>query len=306
MGRWKSNPKVFHIHPMVLVLLLLGLFLSCQTRTEDVTKSAAVVVDSIASTDGVILQYDVQGKGEPALVFVHCWCCDRGYWKAQVDTFAEQYKVVTIDLAGHGESGMDREEWTIEAFGADVKAVVEKLHLDQVILIGHSMGGPVIIEAARQMPGRVIGLIGVDTYQDFEQRFSQEQIDAFLTAFRENFKGTTGNFVRSMFSPTADSALVEWIVKDMASAPPEVGIGAMESIFQFDAREALKEIRLPIRSINSDKWPTNVEGNRQHAFSFDVEIMEGLGHFVHMEDPETFNRLLEEAIQELTSKAETR
>ena len=159
---------------------------------------------------------------------------------------------------------------------------------------------------SRKMPGRIIGLIGVDTFQDFEQRFSREQIDAFLTAFRENFKETTGNFVRSMFPPTADSTLVKWVINDMASAPPEVGIGAMESIFQFDAREALKEIRLPIRSINSDKWPTNVEGNRQHAFSFDVEIMEGLGHFVHMEDPETFNRLLEEAIQELTSKADTR
>ena len=294
-----------HIFVISILLILPCLVvLSCQKESKTPPSSVTTtVVDTVTSADGVTIHYDVRGKGEPALVFIHCWCCDRGYWKAQVDTFAKEYKVVTIDLAGHGESGMDRDEWTIGTFGEDVKAVVEKLNLDQVILIGHSMGGPVTIEAARLMPDRVIGLIGVDTYQNFDQRFTLEQFDAFLAPFRENFKESTANFVRTMFPPTADSALVEWVVNDMSSAPPEMGVGAMEGMFQFDPREALKEVRIPIRGINSDLWPTNVEGNRRHALSFDVAIMEGLGHFVHMEDTETFNRLLGEAIQDIVSKA---
>ena len=295
-----NRPK--HLMIYALVFVTFCVFNSCQRGAETPSDSETVAGrNSVASKDGVTIYYEVHGSGEPALVFIHCWCCDRSYWDAQVDTFAKKYKVVTIDLAGHGESGLNREKWLIPAFGADVKAVVDKLHLDKIILIGHSMGGPVIIDAARQMPGRVIGLIGVDTYQNFNQRFTPEQSDAFLTPFRENFKESTAHFVRTMFPPTADSTLVEWVVNDMSLAPEEVGISAMEGMFQFDAREVLKEVRVPIRSINSDMWPVDVEANRKHAVSFDVVIMEKLGHFVHMEDPESFNLLLMVAVKNLVS-----
>ena len=77
----------------------------------------------VLSADGVTISYDVQGRDEPALVFVHGWCCDKSYWKFQVPYFAKQHKVVTIDLAGHGRSGLGREDYTIKAFGEDVVAV---------------------------------------------------------------------------------------------------------------------------------------------------------------------------------------
>lgn len=90
------------------------------------------------------IAYQVVGSGKPALLFVHGWYCDQSYRNAQVNHFAPQYKVVTIDLAGHGKSGLDRKTWTMEAFGDDVMAVVKELDLDRVVLIGHSIGGHVI------------------------------------------------------------------------------------------------------------------------------------------------------------------
>ena len=63
--------------------------------------------------------------------------------------------MLAIDLAGHGDSGLNRKEWTIEAFDEDVVAVVSKFNLAQVVLIGHSWGGGVIIEASRRMPNNV-------------------------------------------------------------------------------------------------------------------------------------------------------
>lgn len=253
------------------------------------------------SPDSISLTYTVQGKGEPALVFVHCWSCDKSYWKNQVPYFEKNYTVVTLDLAGHGDSGLGRKNWTIESFGADVAAVVKALDLNRVILIGHSMGGPVIIEAARLMPDRVIGLVGVDTFRDFAQKFPEDQQKAFLDPLTANFKGTTDRFVRSMFPDNADSALVAGIAADMASEPAEVGIGAMKSIINYDPVPALKELKIPIRCINADKWPTNVEGNKKLAYSFEVKFMPGRGHFVHLEDPATFNGLLAETIQELAA-----
>jgi pimeloyl-ACP methyl ester carboxylesterase len=251
---------------------------------------------TVKSRDGIPLSYTVQGKGEPAIVFVHCWCCNRGYWKDQIPYFEKKHTVVAVDLAGHGDSGLGRADWTIESFAADVASVVETLKLKKVILVGHSMGGPVSLEAARLMPGRVIGVIGVDTFQDFGETFTEEQQKQWLAGFQANFSAVTDQFVRSMFAAGADTALVARIAADMASAPPEVGIGAMKNILRYDPAPAVREIKVPIRGINADKWPTNVEGNRKLAASFDVKFMPGRGHFVQLEDPATFNKLLEETI----------
>jgi pimeloyl-ACP methyl ester carboxylesterase len=112
------------------------------------------------SPDGLRIAYEALGSGAPgapALVFVHGWSCDRSYWNGQLDAFSSDYKVVAVDLAGHGESALGRKDWSIAAYGGDVAAVVKKLGLTRVILIGHSMGGDVNAEAARQLRGRVVG-----------------------------------------------------------------------------------------------------------------------------------------------------
>jgi len=257
---------------------------------------------NVKSADGVSIAYRVVGNGQPALVFVHGWSCDQGYWDAQVPHFAQQHQVVTIDLAGHGESGLDRDIWTMAAFGEDVAAVVTELDLDQVVLIGHSMGGSVIIEAARQMPERVVGLVGADTFSNVERTITQEQTDQFLASMRANFVETTCEFVRtSMFTPTSDPALVDRIVADMSAAPPEVGLGAAEGMSKQDQARVFKEVQAPIYCICAEKSPINVEAAKRHALSFKVIFMPVVGHFVMIEDPETFNRLLAEIVTELVS-----
>ncbi|MCX5752090.1 MAG: alpha/beta hydrolase [Candidatus Krumholzibacteria bacterium] len=254
---------------------------------------------TVKSQDGIPLSYTVQGKDTPAIVFVHCWSCDKSYWKDQLPYFEKKYTVVALDLAGHGDSGLGRADWTVESFAADVVAVVDALKLKKVILVGHSMGGPVSLEAARMMPGRVIGVIGVDTFQDFGETYSEEQQKQWLDAFQADFSKVTDGFVRSMFAAGADTAIVDRIAADMASGPPEVGIGAMKNMLRYDPAPAVREIKVPIRGINADKWPTNVEGNKKLAASFSVKLMPGRGHFVQIEDPATFNKLLDETIAEI-------
>jgi pimeloyl-ACP methyl ester carboxylesterase len=279
------------------------LMTSCQQKAETDPVATGPVVDSVASADGVMIHYEVVGGGEPALVFVHGWSCDRSYWKGQVDEFAKTYQVVTVDMGGHGESGLGREDWTLEAFGADVAAVVNQLNPGKVVLIGHSMAGGVNIQAAQQLPGRVIGLIGVDTYHEFETGYSQEQIAEITAPFRADFAPAVDSFVRSMFHKDSDSALVDQVAADMSAAPPEVAISAVENYISDNTVEMLKEVRVPIRAINSDMWPTDLENNQKHAASFEMKLMPGIGHFVMQEDPITFNRLLHETLDELTGKS---
>jgi len=263
---------------------------------------ASIRKNQLLSEDNVVISYDVRGKGEPALVFVHGWCCDRRYWTYQVPYFARRYRVVTIDLAGHGLSGIGRRNWTIETFGGDVDAVVEKLKIERAILIGHSMGGSVIIEAARRMPDRVVGLVGVDTLHNVETKYPRKQIREFIDGFQEDFKGNTQEFVRDMFPAGSDPNIVERIVEDMSSAPPWVAINSLRGYFRYNVTEALKQVKVPLYCINTDLLETNVEANRRHAVSFDVKIMPKMGHFIMIEDPDTFNRLLDEVIGELNIK----
>jgi pimeloyl-ACP methyl ester carboxylesterase len=255
---------------------------------------------SVTSPDGIRIAYEVQGEGMPALVFIHGWSCDRSYWKEQLEPFSKRFRVVAIDLAGHGESGLERKAWTIEAFGGDVAAVVEQLGLQRIILIGHSMGGVVITEAARRLPSRVAGLIMVDSYRKLGPGFSPEQVQAFVAPFRENFVEKTRTFVRSMFLPNSDSALVEQIVADMSSAPPAVALPAMEHALGYsrEMSQVLKELKLPVMTINADNPPSDVASLKRYGV--ELMLMPGVEHFLMREDPLHFNRLLETAIEKIT------
>jgi pimeloyl-ACP methyl ester carboxylesterase len=255
----------------------------------------------VTSADGVSIRYQVHGQGSPALVFIHGWSCDLTYWEKQLAPFAERYTVVTVDLAGHGKSGLDRKVWTIPAFGEDVVAVVKNLDLDRVVLVGHSMGGSVMLEAARRIPDRIIGLVGVDTLNNLDEEVTHEQFEEMVSPLRDDFAGHTKNFVRTMFVPDSDAELVERIVADMSSTPSEVGIAAFEASFDYwtnELQNAAGAVKAPLTCINSDKYPSNPEGNKKYNPCFELKIMPGLGHFVMLEDPETFNRILEETVQE--------
>ena len=281
------------LHRSFTVVVAAAATLSCQGGVESPS--------SANSVDGVAIRYEVHGAGEPSLVLVHGWSCDRTYWDAQIAHFDDSYRVVTVDLAGHGESGLGRESWTIAAFGQDVVAVVEELGLDRAVLVGHSVGGPVVLEAARRLGDRVIGVVGADTFGDVSQTYTQAQVDRMIEPFRTDFAAAMRNFVEAVFVAASDSALVEWVIEDMSAAPPEIAIAASLGSVDWwhdELADALRDVRAPIRLINSDMNPTYVEAGRRYASSFDARVMTGVGHFVMMEDPETFNRLLEELVQQ--------
>jgi len=287
-----------HLKRVGLIIFAAFLVFNPFTVCPDIESSA---FSSAASKDGVSIVFQDQGKGDIALVFIHGWCCDRSYWRKQVPHFVLNYRVVTIDLAGHGDSGTKRKAWTMKAFGEDVAVVVKKLGLKKVILIGHSMGGAVIAEAAGLMPKKVIGLVGVDTFHNVELKYSTEQINLIVAPVRADFSKETKNHVRNfMFTSHSDPELVKKIANDMSSAPPKIGVATLEAYLSNDLLSTLKSVQAPTHCINSDRFPlTNIEVGRRHFHSFKVKLMSNVGHFNMIEDPETFNRLLDETVKEL-------
>jgi pimeloyl-ACP methyl ester carboxylesterase len=254
---------------------------------------------TVQSPDGVDIAATVHSLGQPTVVLVHGWMCDQTYWEAQIPALAEDFGVVTVDLAGHGLSGTDRKSWTIASLGQDAAAVITHLRLTDAIVIGHSMGGRVGLEVARLLPGTVIGVIGVDTLQDADEASDPEENEALLSELGNDFAATCGGLVRSMFREGADGTLIDHIASDMCGGPGEIGTALMRDYVAFDLASALQAAGVPIRCINADKWPTNVEANRSYA-DFDAVILPGFGHFLMHEAPDELNDALIEIVTALS------
>lgn len=272
-------------------------------RSENATPTAAIRVEELPATsrDGTRIAYERHGAGSPALVFVHGWSCNRGYWDAQLTPLSANTLVVALDLAGHGESRATRKTWSIEAFGEDVGAVVEDARIDDAILVGHSMGADVILEAARHPRNRVRGLIWVDEYRQLSWFRSEADVQERLAPFRADFAAAAEAFVRGMFPASADRALVERVVTDIASAPKEVALPALEATWNY-ARSVparVAEIGLPVVAINSEDSETDIASMRRCGV--EVVLVPGVGHFPMLENPEKFNACLLRAIQQIST-----
>lgn len=251
------------------------------------------------SHDGVPIHFDRYGGGALTLVFVHGWCCNRHYWDCQVAALSPRFAVVCLDLAGHGESGSERSRWSAGAFGEDVVAVVRHLGLRQVVLVGHSMGGSVIVEAARRLPEIVIGVIGAETWSLGR---SKQAIEQFIGPFRTDFPASMEKFVRASFADGADQTVVDRVAAAMSSASPEIAINAFTEIGGDSGglREGLRATTAPKIAINAIPRLSAAE-----ALEFGIHPMPmmGVGHFLMIEDPQTFNRLLAQAVERCVSVA---
>jgi len=251
---------------------------------------------SVVSEDNNKIVYGTTGKGKTAVVFIHCWTCNYKFWKPQIKYFSDKYKVVWLDLAGHGLSDSKRENYTISSFGQDVAAVINKLNLEKVVLVGHSMGGPVAIEAAKILDEKVIGIVGVDTfYTPFSYPVSQDDIKKFIKPFEDDFNVASKNMVSSMFTESADKKKINYILEQFALANPKVGISAMYDFFKWHSEN------VPASLIRFENRLKNINGapvGNEKVLHKSVHLIPKVGHFVAQIKPDEFNDVLNSMIIE--------
>ena len=249
------------------------------------------------SADGVPIAYEVDGPEGLAVVLVHGWCCDRTIWDAQIAPLSSDHRIVRLDLAGHGQSGASRTDWSMAAFGADVSAVMSAANLADVILVGHSMGVDVVLETARRAKGCVRGLVWVDQYNQLSTFMSEAQVQERVAAFRTSFAMTTRTFVQGMFSRASNADLIERVAIGMASARESIALAALEATWNHGRAipELLAELRLPIVSINAAEHFIDMDSLNQHGVH--VLPMQDVGHFPMLEMPTEFNACLAKAVE---------
>ena len=282
------------------IIFVLSLLSSCCTARNFI----------VPSSDGQLISYNVFGKGDVTLVFVHGWSCDSRYWRYQIPCFWKKYRVVTVDLAGHGNSEQNRKVYTLEAFAQDIKAVVEDINAKKVILIGHSMSGEIVARASVLMPDRVIGIVGADSIQNVEDTMPKEQFDSMTNAMQTDFKAEVQSFVSSMMGKNICPELEKWIIDDMSCQSSYVAISAFkEYVTKFENKgiaNMFREVKVPVRCVNADLWPTSPEVNRKYMPSFEVTYVKNCGHFIMLERPEEFNKNLGRYVKEIVKLSNTK
>lgn len=289
------------VYKSVLIFFLLIIF-------SGASHGKTVFPEFAYSADKVPISYGVYGKGGKTIVLIHAWSCDSRYWKYQIPYLENKYKLVVLDLAGHGHSGMDRKNYTMESFGEDVAAVVRKSCKGKVVLVGHSIGGPVAVEAAKILGGRVLGIVGVDNFTDVSYKMTDKAFDKRVGPLKKDFRKECRKFVDYMLTPKPAKDIEEWIKSDMSSAPENVALSAIINLYkQFQTgytSSVFKEVRLPVIIVNGDLRPINFKANKKHMLYFDSIVMKNSDHFLNLTKPDEFNPNLEKAIERIFNYAE--
>ena len=244
-----------------------------------------------ASVDGVAIHSSVQGAGK-TIIFVHGWTCDETGWDAQVPAFDHGYRVVTLDLPGHGKSdGPTDGKFSMELFARAVDAVRAEVGADKVVLVGHSMGAAVIRQYALDHPEHVAGLVAVDGPLDMRPM-------ANFPGFGELTMETRKAAVESMFVSSTSPEIRTAVLATMLGTPRATAEGAMAAMLD-PKNQSDRKIMAPAMTIwaGNSNFPDD-GSTRELVPDWSSQKFEGTGHFVMMEQPAKFNAALRSFIEQ--------
>jgi 3-oxoadipate enol-lactonase len=257
------------------------------------------------------LFYEVSGPGKAPVVLVHGAMCSHVDWSHQLTDLSDSFTVVTPDLRGHGASRAPFESCTIGQFASDIHALIDELGFGSVVLVGHSLGARIVVEATAQRPDHVAGLVLVDG----SRMFGPAPLDAADQASRLSDQQVLAHMYRTIdeaIGPFADAATRAHVSTTMRSAP----IGLMRALLTawqdwdvncYDRALAAVPPRLPVLAIQSTHVERSVrrrclsaqtrttpylEYLSRHLPSIGTVIVPDAGHFSMLEAPREVSRLI--------------
>jgi pimeloyl-ACP methyl ester carboxylesterase len=232
--------------------------------------------------------YDIgKSNKKDALILVHGWTCNADFWKDSISSFPG-YRVIAIDLPGHGKSDKPTVDYTMEYFARSIDAVMKHAKVQRAVLVGHSMGTPVIRQFYRIFPQETLGLIIVDgALRPFGPRAAMEK---YLAPLKTNYRVEDAKMVDGMLAPIKDQNLKATIREAMTSTPEHVGLSAWDGMID-DRIWIDDEIDVPVLAIMaSGPWPADLENTyRTIAPNLEFHMWTGVSHFLMMEKPKEFS-----------------
>ena len=246
-----------------------------------------------ASVQGKTYHYILNNAGgshQPTAVFVHGAGGDHTVWLAQFEALrAAGFDAVALDLPGHGRSGGEGDP-SIEAFAHGLLSLIHDLKITRPVLVGHSMGGAIVMTATLIAPSLLDGLVLVGT--GARLRVTQEFLDGLQTNFHEAVRA----ICRRAFSERAPAELIEHGIQSMSRTSPRVVVGDFQVCNEFDIRERLSTLTLPTLILCGSEdqmtFPKYSEYLHDRISGSILRLVAGAGHMVMLEEPEQVSQAL--------------
>ncbi len=247
--------------------------------------------------DGVALFHVEAGSASPPLLLVHGWCCDHAYFAPQFEHFVDkQYRVVAVDLRGHGHSDKPRQNYSMQAFADDLAWLCATLGLDKPIVIGHSMGGIIAFDFACRYPDAVRAVVMLDAAVVLPAG-AKAAIPKMVESLRgSGYREAQRRYVASaLFLSTDDQERKTRILDDMSRAPQHVMVSAMEGLHRYDSSLVANDLRAPALYIAADEPQRRADMTRFQRICPNLMFAQtaGSGHFCQLEVPEQVNPMIE-------------
>jgi len=244
-------------------------------------------------SDGVEIVFEDTGHGEPALVLIHPAFSNRSHFAPVVANLAERHRVITLDLRGHGESGVPRDGFRIADFAQDVIAVCRGARVERAVLCGHSMGGAIALTAAAADPRLAAGVALLDAAILFPEPLRRQMLDTLVPALEgPQWLEALRGFWARMFGPFDPPDLRTRLMEELAAVPPHIPAPMMRDIFSRDYSDEVAAARCPLLYVHA-RIPADVERLKQLRPDAIVASVAGSGHFVVLVVPEQVSAMLD-------------
>lgn len=291
---------------VITFLFIVCFLVKCNTKPKEQEENKPA---ETAKTGKPSVHYSAEGSNDTALVFVHGWGINSSYWDNQAAYFKNKYKVVTVDLAGHGQSPAYIKQPTVEQLAMGVDSVIDFLKLKHIILIGHSMSGDVNLHVFNKHREAVIGFIGIDNLQEAGRTPTTEeekQFTQFMATVKSDYTKEISEYsMGSLFHEKTDSAVKKRVITDILSLDSIASISLIYSMFeQYKAeQQIIPSMKIPlVLVICQDKLKDKSYLDKLCNGNYAYWTIKNSGHYPMIEQPEEFNVQLEKAIAYAVSK----
>ena len=236
------------------------------------------------------------GAGDTLVVLVHGWCCRRSDWHAYLESAPETVSFLAPDLPGHGDSASTPGTWTVAGMARDLAAMVNARRPARVVLVGHSMGGAVALEAAALLES-VAAVVFVDTFIIPYGYLSEDDAAGIERGFHEDFPAAVGRLVEANTSDAMPEPLKQALAAQMASAPPDKMLPLWGDLLRWSPEPAFAAVNAPLFAINGEMIP---DVARQRCAGRVTEtVLAYPGHFPQWERPGEFSQALNKQLEAL-------
>lgn len=257
--------------------------------------------ETVAPNVTLHYQYFESKQPGPCIVLLHSLAMDHSFWRFVAPELAQQGSVLCVDLRGHGRSSKPQGPYTIAGMAADVRALLDRLSIDQVVVAGASMGGCVALQFAIDNAGitRALGLIdttawyGENAAADWANRAAKARLEGFgsLVGFQQT--RWFGEPFRARHPQIVNECVQVFLANDLTGYE-----GACHAMGAFDARAKLRSLRMPVSIVvGTEDYATPVamaDALYQGIPGSRFKTIEGARHLTPLEVPKDITRMLSE------------